>query len=69
LAGPSAFAITAELANKCRQIALKAHPQKVAGSKTGNAEAERKYFQACLKNDGNMPDGGSDPTPPAPAPK
>jgi hypothetical protein len=48
-------AITADVAKKCRELAVKAHPPAVAGSKTGTAQAERDYFRACIAKGGNMP--------------
>ena len=50
-----ADAITAELAKKCRAMALDAHPRTLAGSKSGTAAAERAFFQTCVANDGKMP--------------
>jgi hypothetical protein len=52
-AGP----ISAELAKKCRALAIKAHPTKPVGSKNGAyAQAQRNYFQDCVAKGGNMPD-------------
>jgi hypothetical protein len=52
-AGP----ISAELAKKCRALAIKAHPTKPAGSKNGAyAQAQRDYFQDCIAKGGNMPE-------------
>lgn len=58
-----AAAISADLANKCRQMAIKAYPPKPAGSKSGTAEAERKYYQDCISNNGAMPDNQNPPPP------
>jgi hypothetical protein len=45
----TAPAITAELANKCRQEAIKAHPTPKAGTKASGVEkAQRDAFQACV---------------------
>jgi hypothetical protein len=42
-------AITADLANKCRQEAIKAHPTPKAGTKASGVEkAQRDAFQACV---------------------
>jgi hypothetical protein len=51
---PSASAITADVARKCRDVAIKSHPPTTAGSKTGAAQAERDAYRACLaqNNDG-----------------
>jgi hypothetical protein len=48
-------ATSAELAKKCRAMAIKAHPNPIPGSKASGAEkAEREYFQACIAKDGKM---------------
>jgi hypothetical protein len=62
-ASPPAFAITADLANKCRAMALKAYPRKLAGSKNGTSGAERKYFQDCVARGGTAPDDNNQQTP------
>ena len=61
-ANAPAFAVSADLAKKCRDMAIKAHPFKVAGAKAGTAAAERSYFNDCVAKGGNMPEptGGSD---------
>ena len=51
-----ASAITAELAKKCRDMALKAHPPERPGKKSHQAEAERTYFRECVEKNGNMPE-------------
>ena len=53
-AQPSA-AISADLAKKCRQLMIKAHPPHPF-SKSHSAEMERTYFKKCIANGGNMPD-------------
>ena len=50
-AGP----ISAELAKKCRALAIKAHPTERAGT-GAYAQAQRDYFQDCIAKGGNMPD-------------
>ena len=50
----TASAVSADLANKCRQLATKAYPPKSVGSKSGNAGAERRYFQECVSKGGAM---------------
>lgn len=55
-ASQPAFAISADLAKKCRDMAIKAHPFNVAGSKTGTAAAQRSYFNDCITKAGNVPD-------------
>jgi hypothetical protein len=62
-APPPASAVTAELANKCRAMALKAYPRKLAGSKKGTSGAERKYFQDCVARGGTGPDDNNQQTP------
>jgi hypothetical protein len=44
---------SADLAKKCQQLSAKAYPPAVAGSKKGDAGAERTYFASCIKNGGN----------------
>ena len=47
-------AITADLANKCRQEAIKAHPTPKAGTKASGVEkAQRDAFQACVSKGAN----------------
>ena len=52
----SASAITAEVAKKCRELAVKAHPPAIAGSRTGSGQAEREFFRACVAQGGNVKD-------------
>jgi len=61
IAGPtSSRAITVELAKKCRQMALQAHPTKLPGTKNSGVEAaQRSYFSQCVATDGKMQDQGS----------
>jgi hypothetical protein len=51
-----AAALTAELAKKCRALAVKAHPTQRAGGKSSSERSQRDYFQACVAKNGNMPD-------------
>jgi hypothetical protein len=51
-----AVAITAEVAKKCRAMAIKAHPYQLPGKGKGTATAERNYFDDCVAKGGNMPD-------------
>jgi hypothetical protein len=49
--------ISADLAKKCRAMAIKAHPTPKVGSKGVGAEkAQRDYFQECVAKGGNIPD-------------
>lgn len=58
-AGPAA-AVSVELAKKCRDLALKAHPYKLPGNPgPGSAAAERDYFNTCISRGGNMPSESS----------
>jgi hypothetical protein len=43
---------SADLAKRCRELSIKAHPPTVAGSSKGDAGAERSYFAACIKKGG-----------------
>jgi hypothetical protein len=49
-----AFAISAELAKKCRELTLRLYRPQRAGSRTGTAEAERNYFQNCVVHNGDV---------------
>ena len=60
-AAPSAQAqISADVARQCRAMMLKAHPTMMYG-RTGSAAAQRDYYQDCIKRQGKMDDGGSEP--------
>lgn len=62
-----ASAISADLAIKCREMAIKAHPPTVPGAKKGSAAAQRVYYQSCIANGGIGPDDDpqKDAAPPA----
>jgi len=64
-----ALAVSANIANQCRQQATKAFPPKSIGSKSGNAAAERRYFQECIANNGVMPKNDTKEKQPAPPPE
>jgi hypothetical protein len=51
-----ASAISADLAKKCRAMAIKSHPSILPGAKTGNAQAERIFYKQCIANGGAAPD-------------
>jgi hypothetical protein len=53
-ASQPAFAVSAELAKKCREMAIKAHPTALAGAKTGSAKAQREFYQNCIAKDGKI---------------
>jgi len=56
-----ASALSADLANKCRAIAIKAHPPTRVGAKAGSAGAQRDLFRSCLANSGGAPDNDTKP--------
>jgi hypothetical protein len=68
-----AQAITADLAKKCREMAIKAHPTMPAGSPSGYAAAQRGFFNECVAKNGDMAEAkpsettGSAPTGSAPS--
>lgn len=62
-AASPAFAISADLAKKCRDMAIKAHPPGQVG--TAYAQAERDYFRECIAKNGAMP-GNNPPKAPPP---
>jgi hypothetical protein len=64
LAASPAAAISVELAKKCREMAIKAHPPQLAGTKP-YAQAERDVFHECVAKNGQMNVGGA---PKAPSP-
>jgi len=58
-----AVAISAELAKKCRDMAIKAHPMTLPGS-TPYAAAERDFFRVCISKNGNMTNTDTEKAPP-----
>ena len=48
----SATAINVELAKKCRNMSIRAHPPTLPGVKKGTARAQRDYYRACVANNG-----------------
>ena len=57
----ASLAITAEIAKKCRLMAIQAHPTQLAGKKnTGVEAAQRSYFSDCVAHDGKMDTKDSD---------
>ena len=62
-----AGAISADLAKKCREMAIKAHPPELAGSKP-YAQAERDFFSDCVSKNGEMQDTSQPKAPPPPPP-
>ena len=55
-------ALTAELAKKCRSLALKSQPYRRAGTAKGTAQAQRDYYRECIAKEGKME--GVDQPPP-----
>jgi hypothetical protein len=39
---------TAEVAKMCRQLAIKEHPTRPPGGRTGYEQAQREYFRDCV---------------------
>ncbi len=62
-AASPAVAISADLAKKCREMAIKAHPPAPAGTKP-YAQAERDYFRECISKNGDMPKNSMQKSPP-----
>lgn len=52
------FAITAELAKKCRGLAIAAHPTQLVGT-SAYAAAQRDFFNQCVAKNGDMGSGSS----------
>lgn len=47
--------ITAELAKKCRALAIRAHPTPPTGSKpAGTEKLQRDFFRECVSKNGNI---------------
>jgi hypothetical protein len=61
---PPAAAISADLAKKCRDMAIKAHPPELPGKPY--AAAERDDYNKCISNNGQMPDDGPPKSSPSP---
>jgi hypothetical protein len=55
-AAHAAAAPSAELARKCRAMMVEAFPPAPAGSRIGNAQQQRDYFQTCIDRSGQMDD-------------
>ena len=50
---PADASISAQLARKCRAMAIEAHPTQLFGT-NGTATAQREYFSACVAQNGNV---------------
>lgn len=57
-----ASAISVQLAKKCREMAVKAHPPPLRLGNKAYAQAERDFFAQCVANDGHLdnPGGSTD---------
>lgn len=55
-AASPAAAISAELANKCRDMAIKSHPPPFPLGNKAYAQAERDFFRTCVAKKGQMPE-------------
>jgi hypothetical protein len=56
---PPAAAISADLAKKCRDMAIHAHPPPIPPGNKAYAQAEREFFSECISRNGQMPDNGA----------
>jgi hypothetical protein len=45
---------SADLAKKCRELAVKTYPPTKAGAGSGHAAVQREYFQRCIASGGNV---------------
>jgi hypothetical protein len=61
-------ALTAELAKKCRSLALKSQPYRRAGTAQGTAQAQRDYYRECIAKEGKMEGADQQPPPDTTAP-
>ena len=59
-----AIAISADIAKKCREMAIKSHPSARAGT-APYAQAERDFFRDCISKSENAKDSSPQKTPPA----
>ena len=59
-----AIAISADLAKRCREMAIKSHPPAPAGTKP-YAQAERDFFRNCISKSDDAKDNGTQKAPPA----
>jgi len=54
-----AIAISADLAKKCRDMAIKSHPPPSPPGNKAYAQAERDFFNACVAKNGRMDNDGA----------
>ncbi len=57
-AASPAAAISADLAKKCRDMAIKSHPPPIPPGNKAYAQAERDFFRECVSRNGQMPNNG-----------
>ena len=62
-ASSPANAISADLANKCRAMAIKAHPPPFPPGNKAYAQAERAFFSECVAKNGQMQDADAPKAP------
>ena len=67
-------AVNAEVAKKCEALRLQNYPPRepgnpAAGSASGDAWAQKSYFDQCIANGGNEPSRGGSKSRPKAAPK
>jgi hypothetical protein len=62
-AASPAVSLSVELAKKCREMAVKAHPMTLPGTKP-YAAAEREFFRVCVSKNGDMSNTDSEKGPP-----
>ena len=54
-----AGAVSVDLAKKCREMAIKAHPPPVPLGSKAYAQAERDFFRECVSKNGDMQGTGT----------
>jgi hypothetical protein len=54
-----AAALSADLAKKCRDMAIKSHPPPTPPGNKAYAQAEREFFRDCIAKNGQMGDDGA----------
>jgi hypothetical protein len=60
-------AISADLAKKCRDMAINSHPPPIPPGNKAYAQAERDFFHECVSKNGQMPDDGAQQSKPSPS--
>jgi hypothetical protein len=54
-----AAAISADLAKRCREMAIKAHPPPIPPGNKAYAQSQRDFFRECVARNGEMPSTGA----------